>query len=76
MLPVNGNFRNLKNSKYNLKTAWTVEVIFFLFFFFQYNVKKKDLEVEVKPNLTGTVELLAMIKKPGVRLYQLVFLAC
>ncbi|KAK7165863.1 hypothetical protein R3I93_005826 [Phoxinus phoxinus] len=30
-----------------------------------YNAKKKNLEVEVKPNLTGTVELLAMIKKPG-----------
>jgi len=26
------------------------------------------LEVDVRPNLTGTVELFAMIKKPGVRI--------
>ncbi|XP_077102303.1 protein RRP5 homolog [Siphateles boraxobius] len=29
-----------------------------------YNEGRKTLEVDVKPNLTGTVELLAMIKKP------------
>ncbi|XP_067297092.1 protein RRP5 homolog [Pseudorasbora parva] len=31
----------------------------------KFNQKTKTLEVHIKPNITGTVELLAMIQKPG-----------
>lgn len=65
MLCIKGSFLQFKKGKCNIKLH---ELLKYFLSSPQFDKESQCLEVHVKPNVMGTVELLAMINKPSVSL--------